>query len=179
MTPPKRIVAYLVAGAIAVALLFYVFGRIDALMSARDQVISDSSRALLRIHGQLVKYRERLRVVERANQQLAGVAHRRADSLRAALAAGTRVDTVTVLGEIATADSSAFARCSVALLACGQRADSAEAEAGRLHAQLARQLTVRPRRCGVSVGLGASAGQGVGAGATIVVGCQVLRFPWP
>jgi DNA-directed RNA polymerase subunit L len=181
----ERIVGLLLAGAIAAALLGYVFGKIDAFLSARDQIVTDSSRAMLKIHGASVRLSEQLRAAERRNQQLAGEAHGLANELRAALARGERVDTVQVLVEIARQDSTSYAKCSVALLTCQQRADSAEREAGRLAKQLERQLTVRDHRCGIFAGVGptlyADGGEMRGRllAVNLSLGCRISRLPWP
>jgi hypothetical protein len=179
----NRIVGILLAGAIAIGLVFYVFGKIDALVGLHDAQVSDSSRALVNIHKSVVAYRVKLAAAEQRQSVLAAAAHSRGDSLRAALARGVRVDTVKVREEIAHEDSTAYAACSVAFLTCQQRAANAEAEAGRLHDQLARQLTVRDHRCGLYVGVGptvyADSGQVRGHvwAANVSVGCRILRVP--
>jgi len=175
MTVSSRITTYLVAGAIAAALLFYGFGQLSGILGARDAAITQASRAQLALHGALVRQRAHLQSVERAKAAEAVARAGVADSLRAALAAGRRVDTITVLRQIAAADSGAWRSCRVSLLACEQRADNAEAEAGSLHRRLTAQLAVHDRRCGLFGGVGVSAGLKIGTGLTIGVGCRL----WP
>ena len=172
-----RIPAYLVAGAIAAALLFWVFGRIDGWLSARDAAITQASRAQLQLHDGLKRWRAKLQAAEQRNQQSAAVAHSLASQLRAALARGERVDTVKVLGEIARQDSTAYAQCSVALLSCQQRATNAEREADSLAHRLEDQLKVKPKRCWFAIGAGVAAGQGTALGATFSASCGLVRIP--
>lgn len=173
MTFSGRVTSYLIAGAIAAALLFYGLGQISALLGAKDAAISAASIAQLRAHPALARYRAKELAAERryvmASQDVRGLA----DSLRQALAAGRRVDTVTVLRAIAAADSSASRSCSIAYRSCAERAASAEAEADSLARQLQRQLGVHDRRCGLFGGGGA--GKGTGAGLVLAVGCRL----WP
>lgn len=184
MTVSSRIATYLVAGAIAAALLFYVFGQISALLGVHDAQITAASHAQLELHAGLARQRQKLAAVER--QHAATVARDRtvADSLRRMLATGARVDTVPVLIEIATRDSSAARGCSLIVLACQQRAASAEAEVDSLHRRLTNQVTVHDRRCGLFAGIGPGAGWvasptgsglGVSASLTVAVGCRL----WP
>lgn len=172
-----RIPAYLVAGAIAAALLFWTFGKIDELFAIQDAEITEASRAQLSLHPALKRWRAKLAAAEQHNQQLAGQAHGLANELRAALTRGSRVDTVQVLVEIAREDSTSFAQCSVALLSCQQRAASAEHEADSLATRLEAQLRVKPKRCWVAIGAGVAAGQGTAMGATFSVSCGILRVP--
>ena len=105
-------VIYLVLGVVAALI---VLQRLDALFGgSHDAEITAASQARVQIHEALVRYRARLQVAERRNQSLADSSGRLADSLRAALARGERVDTVKILREIATADSTANRRCAVA-----------------------------------------------------------------
>jgi len=173
----QRIPAYLVAGAIAAVLLFWIFGRIDGFLSARDSLITEASQAQLALHPALLRWRAKLAAAEQHNQQLAITAHGLANELRAALARGTRIDTVQVLVEIARQDSTSFAQCSVALLSCQQRASSAEHEADSLATRLEAQLRVKPKRCWVAIGAGVAAGQGTALGATFGVSCGLMRIP--
>jgi hypothetical protein len=179
MKATGRITGILIAGAMAVGLVFYVFGKIDGYLLHQDRVVSDSSRAMAKIHATLVRYRDKLAAVERRHSVLAAAAHSAADSLRAALARGARVDTVPVLVEIARQDSTAFQGCSLVVRTCQQRADHAEAEAERLTRQLERQLTVRDYRCGLFVGLGPTVFHDGGRllAANFSLGCRLFRLP--
>jgi len=176
---PARLASYLVAGAIVAALLFYIFGRIDAYFSQQDQLITESSKAQLALHPALVRMRQKYLVVEQRASQAMTVQRTLGDSLRHLLATGQRVDTVEVLREIAIHDSSGLASCGLALRACQQRAQSAEAEADSLARRLTAQLRVRNHPCGVTMGLGVAAGSKAAWGGAILVGCQVVRSPWP
>lgn len=183
MNATGRITGILIAGAIAVGLVFYVFGKIDGYLDHRDAVVSDSSRAMVKIHAAAVRWRQKLAAAEQRQFVLAAAAHGLADSLRAALARGERIDTVKVRGEIATADSTAYKQCSLVVLTCQQRAADAEAETGRLTHQLERQLTVRDHRCGIFVGVGPVVYKHAGElGGQVVagqvgLGCRLSRLP--
>jgi hypothetical protein len=133
---------YAVAFALLAALLFWTFGRIDGMLAAKDAATSDASVHQLAQHPALQRFRARLAQVEAAKVAVMRAQHQTADSLRLALQLGQRVDTVVVLQEIARADSTAYASCSVALSACEQRAASAEREADSLAARLTAQLRV-------------------------------------
>ena len=161
MSFPARVVGYLVAGAIAVGLLFYVFGRIDQLLASRDAEITHGSKALLAMHAARVRERVKLAAIEQRLGHAVAGERAAADSLRRLLATGQRVDTVQVLHEIATHDSSAARGCSLVVLACQRRAESAEREAADYHRQLTEQVTVRDHRCGIWLGGGiGTAGKG-------------------
>lgn len=176
MKVSSRIAGILVAGAIAVGLVFYIFGKIDGYLAHEDRVVSDSSQAMVKIHAAHVRWRTKLAAAERRQVVLAAAAHDTANQLRAALASGARVDTVPVLIEIAKHDSTALKGCSLVVLTCQQRAAHAEAEAERLTHQLERQLTVRDHRCGLWVGGGiGTAGKGE---AQLGIGCRLLRLPF-
>ena len=131
--PPFQWAVALVCG-LLVASLFH--GSSEA-----DQVTSLSQLALA-AHPGLVRWREKLSAAEARQMTLARQDVATSTALRAALAAGTRVDTITVLEQIATADSTAFQHCSVAISACEQRAQSAETEADSLAHRLLAQVEV-------------------------------------
>jgi len=133
---------YAVAFALVAALLFWAFGRIDGMLSTKDATTSEASIRQLASHPALQRFRQRLAQVEAAKVLAMRAQHQTADSLRLALQLGQRVDTVVILQEIARADSSAYASCSVALTACEQRALSAEQEADSLTMRLTAQLRV-------------------------------------
>jgi len=175
MTLSGRVTGYIVAGAIAAALLFWTFGRISAFLGHQDAMITEASRAQLKVHATLVRQRQQLLALERRFATQASASRTAADSLRRLLATGQRVDTVQVLVEIATRDSSAAESCGRALVTCQARAASAEAEADSLHKRLTDQVTVRDRRCGLFGGVGTAAGWKAGAGLTLGVGCRL----WP
>lgn len=176
MNLPSRITAYLVAGGIAAGLLFYGFGRLAGILGAHDAQITAASQAQLKLHPALLKWRAKLANAQRTLTAQAVANHRTADSLRAALARGERVDTVVVLQEIITQDSTAYARCSLALTACEQRARSAEQEADSLSRRLTAQLTVHDRRWGVVLG-GGLVGSGRGMGFGGFAGVAVRLWP--
>ncbi len=175
MTFPARLSSYVVAGAIAAALLIYGFGQVSALLGAHDAEITAASVARLHDHAGLARYRAKLAAAEQRYAMTFAGELATADSLRQALRTGTRVDTVRVLLAIATHDSTALRACSVIVQTCAQRAASAEAEADSLAAQLKAQLAVHDRRCGLFGGAGVAAGKGTGAGLVLAVGCRL----WP
>ena len=178
MKLPARLASYLVAGAIVAALLFYIFGRIDAYFSQQDQIITENSKAQLALHPALVRMRQKYLVVEQRASRAMTVQRTLGDSLRHLLATGQRVDTVEVLREIAVHDSSGLASCGLALTACRQRAASAEAEADSLSRRLTEQLRVRDHRMGVTIGVGVAAGQKYAWGVTLGVTYRILRVPF-
>lgn len=174
MRLPARIVSELIAGGIAAALLFYGFGRLDGVLGAHDAAITANSEAQLALHPALLRWRAKLAAAESRLAALGALSHRQADALRQALATGQRVDTVVVLQDIARQDSTAYARCSLALTACEQRAASADQEADSLTARLTAQLRVHDRRWGLFVG-GGFGTAGLKPQATISVGYRL----WP
>lgn len=194
-----RLIAYLVAGAIAAFLLIYGFGRLDAALGAKDAATTAASIQLLAAHAPLKRFRDSLGRVEtsgiRNYQRLAGVAsdlRRELDSV-----AGDTLDSTTpvdwkalALGYRRVADTAAAATkaCSIVVLTCRQRAANAEAEAARLTKQLDAQTKVRDHPCGVDVTFSVlvgkvftfagQSGAGGGYGLTAGVGCRVLRIPF-
>lgn len=147
-----RSLGTVLVGAVALVLTLIGLSRVNGMLGAdRDNATTLASRQHVARHPAEVRWRQKLAAVE-AQQRAAGRALAlRGDSLRAALARGERVDTVLVLQQIATADSAAYQRCSLALSACEQRALSAEHEADSLTQQLTAQLGVKDHRWGVSL----------------------------
>jgi hypothetical protein len=183
MTFPQRVTGLLLAGAIAAALLFYAFGKVDSWLGRRDADTTARSSELVRLHAGNQRWRAKLEAAERRRQADAARAAQSADALRLALARGERVDTVKVLQEIATQDSTAYAKCAVVVLTCQQRATHAEQEADRLATQLHAQMQVRDHRCGIYAGVGPAVfleGAAPGAralAANLSLGCRLLRLP--
>jgi len=180
----RRIVAYLIAAAIALAVIVYTLHQVERFfLPNRDAETTRSSHAMLKLHDARVRERAKLAAIEaRPGRAVAGE-RTAADSLRRLLATGQRVDTVKVLQEIATHDSSAARGCSLVVLACQRRADSAEREAADLHRQLGAQVQVRDHRCGIFAGVGPAVwidGDVVRSRqwvATMALGCRVMRLP--
>ncbi len=172
-----RLLGYVVAGAIAAALIFWTFGKITALYDLHDRLTTEASKAALVAHPALVRLRAKMLVLQQRAQAASASEHATADSLRRLLSTGQRTDTVTLLREIAVHDSTAVRRCEAAVLACEARAASAIAEADTLSRRLTAQLKVRDYPWGVTVGFGAAAGHGVAWGATIAVTRRILRIP--
>lgn len=175
MTFSARVTSYLVGGAVAAALLFYGFGQLSALLGRQDAEITDASLARIHAHPALTAYRGKLLVAEQRLSAAARLEATTADSLRRLLASGQRVDTVTVLQQIAMQDSTAYQACSVAFRTCQERATSAENEANSLAQQLAAQVKVRDHRFGVFVGAGVGGGKGSSVGGVLAVGWRL----WP
>lgn len=189
MTVRARITSQLVAGAIAAALLFWVFGKIDGYLSTRDAEITAASRAQLALHPALVRWRAKLRALEQekarlgsrlaaAGDSLTTLAQRAdsADSARAR-AAGQPPPAPSPWRAVADSNRAAYASCVIAYRSCEARAASAEAEADSLTRRLEAQLTVKPKRCWLAVGGGVAAGQGTAWGATLSASCGLVRIP--
>lgn len=189
MTVPARITSQLVAGAIAAALLLWTFGKIDSWQSARDQVITEASRAQLALHDGLVRFRDKVHQLERARMQLAGRLAAAGDSLTRlaqaadsadsarAVAAGQPIPAPSPWRAVADSNRAAYQGCSLAYRSCAQRAASAEAEADSLAHRLEDQLKVKPHRCWVAIGGGVAAGQGTALGVTFGASCGLVRIP--
>lgn len=157
MSFPQRVTGLLVAGAIAAALVFYVFWQIDSLLGRRDREITQRSAELVKLHAANVRWRAKLEAAERRHQAAAAAAHDHANELRGTVAhLPVEQRPPRILVQIASKDSTAYAMCSVALYTCQQRATLAEQEAHRLTYQLDEQRKVRDRRCGISGGYGLS-----------------------
>lgn len=189
MTLPSRITGQVVAGAIAAALLFYIFGQIAALQGAQDRMITESSVAQLALHPALVRWREKLRAAEQRHARdavrLAAMgdsltrlaqAADAADSARA-VAAGQPVPAPSPWRAVADSNRAAYQGCSLAYRSCEQRASSAEAEADSLTERLEAQLTVKPKRCWIALGGGMAVGQGYAWGVTFSASCGLVRIP--
>jgi hypothetical protein len=173
VTVSSRIATYLVAGALALALVFYVFGRIDQLLSSRDAEITHGSKTLLALHARRIQEREKIRRLERGRQLLVdslthlAEAADSADSARA-VAAGQPIPTPSPWKPVAQG-------CSLVVLACQARAENAEREAADYHRQLTDQVTVRDHRCGLWAGGGwGTAGK---LEAQLGLGCRLVRVP--
>lgn len=168
----NRITLYIVAGAIVASLMFYAFGRIDAILGVHDAAIVASSREALKLHPVLVAQRAKLRRIEGrwvlAVDSLTRLAQR-ADSAdsAAAVAAGKPIPPPSPWRPVAQG-------CSIIRITCEQRAQNAENEAESLTKQLKAQVTVRDRRCGIFAGAGVSGGWKAGAGATLGLGCRLF-----
>lgn len=175
----RRIVGYLIAGAIALAIVLYVSGKIDGWLGRHDAEIVAQSRAAVAIHPKLVAWRAKLRAIETTHAAAGRHALAWADSSNKALPPpATSIDSARQL--VADSGRSAARSCFIALRACQQRAESAEAEADTLALQLEAQLTVRSHRCGLNLGGGPAIGaKGFDWVVTLSVGCQVVRFRWP
>lgn len=179
----QRITGILIAGAIAVGLVFYVFGKIDGYLSHQDAIVSDSSRGMVKIHAGLERWRAKALAAEGRQIVAAAAAHEQANVLRIELVGAPPERQRPILVQIASADSSAYATCSVVVRDCQQRAAAAEAETGRLTHQLERQLTVRDHRCGIFVGVGPVVYKAAGElGGQLVagqvgLGCRLFRVP--
>lgn len=182
MTVSSRIATYLVAGAIAAALLFYAFGQLSALLGAHDAGITRASRAQLALHPALVRLREKMRRAQYAQQRAVDSLERvaqRADSADSAhaVAAGRPVPAPSPWRPVAQG-------CSLVVRSCEARATHAEGEAAELTQRLKDQVTVKDRRCGIFAGVGPGIGwvastQGTGPGVaatlTVAAGCRL----WP
>lgn len=185
----QRVCGYVLAGAIAAALLFWIFGRIDGWLTARDQEITRASQAQLALHPALVRWRAKIRALEQlhardaARLAIAGDSLMRlaqaadsADSARA-VAAGQPVPAPSPWRTVADSNRAAYEHCSVAYRSCERRAASAEAEADSLVRRLAAQLTVKPKRCWLAIGGGVAIGHGTAWGATLSASCGLVRIP--
>lgn len=178
-----RISGYLVAGAVVAALLFYVFGKIDAWLGAHDGQITEQSRALVQQHAANVRWRAKLERAERALQISAAALHDHANALRLSVAPlPLEQQPRAILVQIARTDSTAYAKCAVALRSCQERASLAELESHRLAYQLGEQTKVRDRRCGIFVGYGVAAYNAPNATARLAwelgAGCRIVRIPF-
>jgi len=143
VTLPARVTTYVVLGAIAAGVVAYGFHQVDQLFGGADDAATvAASQAQLALHPALSRWRARLAAAERHTAQLAAQSHELANALRIQMLQGRRVDTIQVLREIATADSSATVQCGLALAACQQRAASAEHEADSLATRLMAQVRV-------------------------------------
>lgn len=175
----KRLVGYVVAAALALAVVMYVLHQVEQFfLPNRDAEITRASHAQLKVHAGLVRYRAQLRQAERAGLAQVARDSAAADSLRRLLASGLRTDTVRILFEIARRDSSAARGCSLVVMQCQARAESAEREAAALHRQLGEQVTVRDHRCGIFAGVGPVDLQFDRWRGTAALGCRVLRLPF-
>lgn len=180
-----RILGLVMAGAIALVLLLVAARTVDGWFGGTaDAATTAQSNAAIALHGSLVKIRAHLQTVEVAKAAAGRRTVRWADSARRIQTSPlTHSDTVWM----AIADSTRVgaAACFIALAACQQRAESAELEAARLTTQLHAQVGVRHHPCGVTLGLGSTVGVttagglGAAAGLTVLVGCQLVRSPWP
>lgn len=178
MTFSGRAGGYVVAGAVALVVLLTVLHQIDGLFGGtHDAAVTAVSVATLRQHPALARWRAKLATAEARLQVSQGREAGLADSLRHLLASGRRVDTITVLREIATHDSTAYQQCSLAFRTCQQRAASAEAEVDSLTARLTAQVKVQPKRCWLSAGAGVAVGRGMASGAVFGVTCGLVRIP--
>lgn len=165
------------AGLILIGVVALIaLSRLGALNDAHDQAITNASQAQLALHPALVKWRQKLHEAETQVSQVAAASHHTANELRHELdSARSHPDTVKLLKLIAVADSTAYAKCSLAFQTCERRAESAEAEADSLNKRLAAQVTIKPKRWGLTVGGGACVvPSGFGWCAAAIVGYRIF-----
>lgn len=172
----QRCLTYLVLGALLLALVLYVFHRIDGILGGdQDAQTTIDSRAQIKVHGTLVKVRAHLQQVERDKATLALSFLALSDALR-----DSTPPPVTAgdsgWKRIADLTRSGATACFTALTACQQRATLAEQEAESLTVQLGRQTKVRDHPWGVWLG----AGYGTAGRLEVFVGLgrRLLRLPW-
>lgn len=178
-----RVSGYLVAGAVAAGLLFYSFGKLDAWLGRHDAEVTAHSAALLKIHAAGVRFRARMERAEHVVRDSAVAAHADANALRLSVAAlPIEQRPPRILVQIASKDSTAYAKCSIALSACEIRAQMAEADNRQLSDQLREQMKVHDHRCGLFVGYGVVAYNDSTARARFAwqlgVGCRITRLPF-
>jgi hypothetical protein len=164
-------------------LCVFLVGRIDSCAGRRDDETTAESAHLRQLHAAHVRYRAKLERAERRIQASAAADHQQASVLRVTLAGAPPEQQRPLLVRIATADSSAYAKCSVALLTCQERATLAEQEARTLHYQLGEQMKVKDHRFGVFIGYGITAyatetAPVVRDGWQIGVGYRLSRIPF-
>lgn len=198
-----RLAAYCVAGAIALALMFYGLGQLEALFGGKDEATTAASNRRVAAHPVIRRLEDSLEAIEKKGRIRYAALQATAVGLRRQLdsAAADTLDTSSsrpgpdwkaiALGWRAVADTadSAARTCSVVALTCAQRAAKAEAESDSLARQLQAQTKVRDHPCGVSAGVGVlagwvstfggSSGLGTGAGATLDLSCHLFRLPFP
>lgn len=175
-----RVVGYVIVA----ALLLYAIGKVDGWLGGnRDAETTRNSAALLKIHAAGVRWRAKLAAAELVIQAEAAAAHDSANTLRASVA-GLPIEQrpPRILVQIATKDSTAYAKCAVALRSCEARASLAEYDNRQLAFQLAEQMKVRDHRCGVFVGYGVALYNAPNATARtaweLAAGCRIIRFPF-
>lgn len=182
MNTAQRISSYLVAGAIAAALLFYAFGKVDGWLSRGDRETTAQSAALLELVKAHARFRAKMAAAAKRQSVAAAAAHDSANALRLGIA-HLPVDErpARILVQIASRDSSAYAKCSVVVIDCERRASLAEADNRQLSDQLARQMKVKDHRCGIFAGYGVVAYNDSTAHARFAwqvgVGCRLSRLP--
>lgn len=171
----QRSLAYLVAGGLVAALLFWTFGKVDGWLASHDAEVTASSQAQLAAHPAVLRWRAKLFAL-----QLARSREREAwrDSANFLLARG---DTNSLEGvrAILLARTGEARSCGLALVACEARARMAEAESDSLVARLSAQVKVRDHPCGLWLGAGVAVGWKSGSGLDFALGCRVVRLPWP
>jgi hypothetical protein len=182
MNTAQRISSYLVAGAIAAALLFYAFGKVDSWLGRGDKETTAQSAALVQLVKAHARFRAKLAAAAKRQSVAAAAAHDSANALRASIAAlPIEERPPRILVQIASRDSSAYAKCSVVVLDCERRASLAEADNRQLADQLRAQMKVKDHRCGIFVGYGVVAYNDSTAHARFAwqvgVGCRLSRLP--
>lgn len=179
----KRATGYLVAGAVVAALMFYAFAKVDTWLGQHDAEITAQSAAVLKIHQAGVRFRAKIQRAELALRDTAAAWHSDANILRASVASlPIEQRPSRILVQIASKDSTAYAKCSVALTACELRASLAEADNRQLADQLREQMKVHDHRCGIVAGWGLAAYNAPNATArsawVLVAGCRLMRIPF-
>lgn len=174
-----RLGVFLVLAVLAV----YLVGRIDSCSGRQDSETTAESAHLRQLHAAHLRYRAKLERAERRIQASAAADHQQANVLRVTLAGAPPEQQRPILVRIAKADSSAYAKCSVALLTCQERASLAEQDARTLSYQLGEQMKVRDHRFGLFIGYGVTAymtpaGPVVRDGWQAGVGFRLSRIPF-
>lgn len=183
MTFGQRVSGYVVAGAIAAALLFYAFGKVDSWLGRHDAETTAQSAALLKVIKANVRFRAKMAAAEHVLRDSAAATHADANTLRASVAAlPIEQRPLKILVQIASKDSTAYAKCSVVVSSCEARASLAEYDVGQLRFQLAEQMKVKDHRCGIFIGYGLAAYNAPNATARTAwelgAGCRLLRIPF-
>lgn len=183
----KRCLGYVVAGAIALALLLVVARKVDGwLGGTADAATTAISKNQVKLHASQVKIRAHLRAVQAANQHVMDSLVARGRAAEATNAFDTTDYAAAMRWKgIALFYKAAADACPAIVRACDAGAASGASEADTLTGALTDQIRVRNHPCGVTLGLGATVGVttagglGMAGGLTLLVGCQLVRSPWP
>lgn len=183
MTASSRISTYLVAGAIAAALLFYAFAKVDSWLGRDNAETTAQSAVIRKMHQANVRLGAKYAAAQKRQTVAAAAAHDSANVLRASVAMlPVEQRPPRILVQIASKDSTSYAKCSVALSSCEARASLAEYDARQLSYQLAEQMKVKDHRCGIFIGYGIAAYNAPNATARTAwelgAGCRLLRIPF-
>lgn len=201
----KRVIGYVIAGAIAAFLVSWTFGRIEGLLGINDTRITAASDSALARHPWRDRFRDSLAAVQASfhdsADRLASTAltlssnldqtQRRLDSLERAGHPASAADWRLLAAGYRLADSghaAAYQACRWEVTECARRAQDAEQEADSLARQLHAQTGIRPRRCAIDAGVSVLVGKvwpfrgppdlGTAAGASLGLSCQVFRLPF-